>query len=376
LDSDEPARRITDGTVAVTARDAATGGYYLFVIRGGQLSAQPFDLDRLTLSGEPYPFGAAEQVSASDNGVLAIQRGNTPTAVLAWYNQQGTAMKSLAPERAHGSVDLSPDGSTVALSIGGDLWLRDLVRGTSTRFTTDPGSETIAIWSPAGDRVVFSSSGRDARPSKLYIKPSNGATAEELLLSTDDNVWGNDWSRDGRFLLYSQGGKAPSMHLWVLPMDQPAESRKPIPYLGGPLQKKQAQFSPDGRFVAYASNESGRFEVYVQPFPDPTAGKWPISSGGGVEPRWSKDGSQLFYFSGKKLMAVNVETKPAFRAGAPRELFETQVQAGYTNDGHRWRVAPDGTFLMETFPPELSANSITVIVNWPEFLKKRVPIEK
>jgi hypothetical protein len=153
-------------------------------------------------------------------------------------------------------------------------------------------------------------------------------------------------------------------------MDQPKESRKPISYLGGPFLKKQGQFSPDGRFVAYASNESGKFEIYVQPFPEATSGKWPISSGGGVEPRWSKDGSELFYFSGRKLMSVAVKTTPTFSAGTSRELFEAPVQSGYTNDGHRWHVAPDGTFLMETFPPELSTNPITVIVNWPELLKK------
>ena len=160
------------------------------------------------------------------------------------------------------------------------------------------------------------------------------------------------------------------MNLWALPMDKPKESRQPVPYLRGPFEKKQAQFSKDGRFVAYASNESGRFEIYVQPFPDAASGKWPISSGGGVEPRWIKDGSELFYFSGKKLMSVAVKTAAAFSAGTPRELFEAPVQPGYTNDGHRWQVSPDGTFLLQTFPPELSTNSITVVVNWPALLKK------
>jgi hypothetical protein len=160
------------------------------------------------------------------------------------------------------------------------------------------------------------------------------------------------------------------LDLAVLPMDQPKENRKPISYLSGPFNEKQAQFSPNGRFVAYASDESGKFEIYVQPFPDPAGGKWPISSGGGVEPRWSTQGDELFYFSGKKLMAVAVKTAPAFSAGVPHELFEAPIEPGYTNDGHRWVVAPDGTFVMQTFPPEISTSPITVIVNWPELLKK------
>ena len=152
------------------------------------------------------------------------------------------------------------------------------------------------------------------------MKPSNGAAPEEPLLSTGKPVWANDWSRDGRFLLYSEVTPTTIMDLSVLAMDQPKENRKPIPYLRGPFMKKQGQFSEDGRFVAYTSDESGRFEIYVQPFPNAAGGKWPISSGGGVEPRWSKNGSDLFYFSGRKLMAVDVKTAPTFSAGAPREL--------------------------------------------------------
>ena len=163
---------------------------------------------------------------------------------------------------------------------------------------------------------------------------------------------------------------AGAMDLGALQMDQPNETRKPIPYLTGRFNKKQGQFSPDGRFVAYASDESGKFEIFVQPFPNAATGKWPISSGGGVEPRWSRNGSELFYLSGTKLMAVDVRTVPNFSTGAPHELFEVPVQSGWSNDGHRWQVGPDGTFLILTFPPEIISYPITVIVNWPELLKK------
>jgi len=367
LNSAEAPKRLTSGKTAIVARDPGTGASYLFVVQqDDQLTLQRFDLDRLELEGEPVSLGSGLQMSASNNGVLAIQRRGSASAVLAWYDRRGNIVRSLPPESLHDSIDLSPDGSRLALNISGDLWMRDLLRGTAARFTTNPDRDVIAIWSTAGDRVVFSREG-----SSLYVKPSNGATPEELLLSTGKGIWANDWSRDGRFLLYSEAGEGNEMNLWALPMDQPKETRKPMPWLRGPFNKKQAQFSPNGRFVAYSTNESGRSEIYVQPFPDATAGKWPISSGGGVEPRWSKDGNELFYFSGTKLMSVEVKTAAAFSAGAPRELFEVPVQPGYTNDGHRWHVAPDGTFLMQTFPAELSANPITIVVNWPALLKKR-----
>jgi eukaryotic-like serine/threonine-protein kinase len=370
LDSAEQPKRLTAGTNPTAARDPASGEWYLFVARDGHVTAQPFDLKRMELTGSPLTVGPGLYVSASDNGVLAINHGNATSSMLTWYDRRGNAVRSLPPEAALNSVDLSPDGSRLAVSVNGDLWVRDLARGTTARFTADRAGNTIALWSPAGDRIVFNA--RRDLAAKLYIKPSSGAVADELLLSTGKNVWGNDWSRDGKFLLYSEDGQPEAkMDLLVLPMDQPRETRKPIPYLTGPFNKKQGQFSPDGRFVAYTSDESGRFEIYVQPFPNAATGKWPISSGGGLEPRWSRDGKELFYLSGRKLMAVNVITAQNFSAATPRELFEAPMQAGWTNDGHRWHVAPDGTFLVLMFPPELTAYPITVVVNWPELLKRQ-----
>jgi Tol biopolymer transport system component len=369
LNPGEQPKRIGAGSSGIVARDPGTGAYYLLVTQDEQLTARVFNLDRLEVSGEPQSLGSGIQVSASENGVLAIQHANAASAQLAWYDRRGNIIRSSPPEALMESIDLSPDGLRLAVQMNRDIWLRDLVRNTSSRFTTDPSSEVIAIWSPQGDRIVFTSTGR-GRQTSLYLKASNGASPEELLLSTDQPVWANDWSRDGRFLMYTEGTVASTLDLLTLPMDQPKESRKPVPYLRGPFQKKQAQFSPDGRFVAYASNESGKFEIYVQPFPNATEGKWSISSEGGVEPRWSKNGSELFYFSGSRLMAVDIKTAPTLSVGIPHELFQAPVQPVYTNDGHRWQVTPDGMFLLETFPPELSTSPITVVVNWPELLKK------
>jgi serine/threonine protein kinase/Tol biopolymer transport system component len=368
LDSAEQPKRLTGGTNPTSARDPVTGTPYLFVTRDGQVTVQPFDVDHLELAGESLTLGRGLYASASDNGVLAISHGDSTSSVLTWYDRRGNALRSRPPEPTPNSVDLSPDGSQLAVGVDGDLWLRDLARGTAARFTADRAANLISIWSPLGDRIVFDSR-RDVH-TRLYVKPSNAAAADELLLSTGKDIWANDWSRDGRFLLYSEQVAAGAMDLGVLPMDQSKGTRKPIPYLAGRFNKKQGQFSPDGRFVAYASDESGKFEIYVQPFPNAATGKWPISSGGGVEPRWSRNGSELFYLSGTKLMAVDVKTEPNFSAVAPHELFEVPVQSGWSNDGHRWHVAPDGTFLILTFPPETSSYPTTVIVNWPELLKK------
>ena len=153
-------------------------------------------------------------------------------------------------------------------------------------------------------------------------------------------------------------------------MDAGADG-KPVPYLVAPALQQQAQFSPDGRFVAYGSDQSGTWEIYVQPFPNASDGKWMVSSGGGVEPRWSRDGKELFYFSGQTLMAVPVSLRPTFSTGAPVALFDAPVQAGYTNDSHRWQVAPDGKrFLLLANAGKDQAPPLDVVVNWPALLEE------
>lgn len=158
--------------------------------------------------------------------------------------------------------------------------------------------------------------------------------------------------------------------LWFVPMEG-GTARTPVPYLVAPARQQQAQFSPDGRFVAYGSDQSGTWEIYVQPFPSASDGKWMVSSGGGGEARWSRDGKELFYFSGQTLMAVPVSVQPTFSNGAPVALFDAPVQAGYTNDSHRWQVAPDGKrFLLLTTAGQDKAPSLDVVVNWPSLLNR------
>jgi len=192
------------------------------------------------------------------------------------------------------------------------------------------------------------------------------------LFAWDRQAYANDWSSDGRWVIFStlKPGTATDNDLWVVPMDGGAD-RKPVSYLVAPGKQQQAQFSPDGRFVAYGSDQSGTFEIYVQPFPNASDGKWMVSSGGGIEPRWSRDGKELFFFSGQTLMAVPVSVQPTFSNGAPVALFDAAIQSGYTNDSHRWQVSPDGKrFLLITNAGKDQAPPLDVVVNWQAGLKK------
>ena len=191
------------------------------------------------------------------------------------------------------------------------------------------------------------------------------------MLPLNGPAWINDWSRDGRLVVYSAPGlEGVGNDLWSLPMEAGGQS-KPVPYLVGPSLQQQAQISPDGRFVAYGSDQAGGWEIYVQPFPNASEGKWIVSNGGGFEPRWSRDGKELFYFAGQKLMAVPVTLRPTFSAGVPVALFEAPIQVGNTNDSHRWHVSPDGKrFLLLVGDGKNQAEPLDVVVNWPELLKQ------
>ena len=192
-----------------------------------------------------------------------------------------------------------------------------------------------------------------------------------MLFPHEGHASTNDWSLDGRVVIYSTPtpGRTLGNDLWSVPVTAGAE-RKLVPYLVTPAIVQQAQFSPDGRFVAYGSDVSGTWEIYVQPFPDASGGKWMVSSGGGAEPRWSRDGTELFYFSGQTLMAVPVALRPTFSNSAPTALFDAPVQPGYFADSHRWQVAADGKrFLLLANAAKDQAPPLDVVVNWPKLLK-------
>jgi Tol biopolymer transport system component/tRNA A-37 threonylcarbamoyl transferase component Bud32 len=327
----------------------------LLYLREGTLMAQPFDTKRLETTGEAVPV--AEQVestlnsatvgvfSVSQTGLLAFRTGAQRAAgggrQLTWFDRQGK-MSAASEAGQYDAPVLSPDGTQVAFTqtdaqaanATTDIWLHEFARGTSARFTSDPAPDAAPVWSPDGASIVFRSN-RDG--VNLFKKTSTGAGMEELLLKSPEPKSPDDWSRDGRFLLFNVIAPKTSNDIWYLPMGG-ASPAQPQPYLQTTFQEAEARFSPDGRFVAYTSNESGTVEVYVRTFPDPKVGKWTVSKGGGELPRWRKDGKELFYLARAaparnvstnligpaKLMAVDiaVSASGSFKAGVPKFLFQ------------------------------------------------------
>jgi Tol biopolymer transport system component len=367
-------------------------GHVLF-LRDDALWAQPFDVSGLRLAGEAvriadhvgsvYEFG---YVGVSSNGVLAYRTGGAIGANplrLTWFNRQGTNLGTAVAPGYYTSLRLSPDGSQLAASrldvttVTTDIWMHEFARGASTRLTSDKTSDGDPIWSPDGSRVAYASSRSGG--VGLYQRASNGAGGEELLLPPDGIRDLDDWSNDGRFLLYSQQDSTTKADLWVLPL---AGDRKPAVYLNSEFSELQGQFSPDGHLIAYASDESGRMEIYVRPFPlTAGAGKWIISNGGGLAPRWRRDGKELLFLTLdlRTLMAAAVSDTPAFKAGVPVALFGASVQnniatGGAVTSGFNWDVTADGKkFLLATIAREENQQSpITVVLNWTEELKQRV----
>ena len=364
-------------------------GWLLF-IREGSLLAQPFDPDRRQLAGEAlqvadgFSGAGPRSFSASSGGTLAYRSGAIiADRRLSWFDRAGKLLETVGEPGEYNTVSLSPDGTRVAVSrsdsaqsgAANDLWTYDFARGTSTRLTFDPALDWLATWSPGGDSIIYSSA--RSGNTDLYRKGSNGAGKDEALLKSPLPEWAQDWSRDGRFLLYSTSSAQPglgavnnALDLAVLDLEN---GPRPQPYLRTEFNESQGRFSPDGRFVAYTSNASGQNEVYVQTFPNPEGGKWMISRAGGVEPRWRRDGRELFFISAdSKMMAVDIATAPVFSPGIPKVLFDAPIWGGgVTNNVTRYDVSADGKrFILNAAPPEGRTAPITVILNWEGILKR------
>jgi Tol biopolymer transport system component len=270
-----------------------------------------------------------------------------------------------------GGFALLPDEQHVAAVIGdwprrnADLWLLDGIRGTSSRLTFERGLDSAAVFSPDGTKVAFAS--HRGAATTIYQKLASGSGAEEKLLEAKGRLQLGDWSQDGQFLTYYIVNEQMAADIWILPL---AGDRNPFPFLSTPASERATRFSPDGKWIAYASDESrttqaGATQVYVQPFaPGRTIpGKWQISVNGGSAPRWRRDGKELFYFEGRKLMTVNITTSDGtFQAGIPRALFETpprnERSEGFEPSANGQR------FLLPIGLQEEAAVPITVMLNW------------
>jgi serine/threonine protein kinase/Tol biopolymer transport system component len=361
---------------------AYAAGHLLF-LREQSLMAQPFDAKSLALTGNAFPV--AEQVqyyadrnraifTVSDNGILAFQTGGIlGTSQLVWYDRAGKELERIDKPGNYSSFKLSPDDRSLALetydskSRNADIWIYDLVRKVSTRFTFDPAREFSPIWSPDGSRIVFSSTRKTHY--QLYQRAASGAGSEELLLESDQFTAANDWSLDGRFLLYHVlGNPNTGVYLWILPL---SGDHKPVLFLQTEFNELRPAMSPDGKWIAYQSNESGSNQVYVRPFPRP-GGKYQVSTTLGTRPRWRRDGKELYYLGpDSRLMAAEVSSHgETFVVGAVRPLFETRSTGGVNNS--TYDVTADGKrFLVNTIIGETASSPITLVVNWDAEVKKK-----
>ena len=369
------------------AETSYAAGHLLFVNQG-VLLARPFDPVRGVATGEPFPVGQVGTevavgrggFSVSDAGVLAIRSGTAARRQIAWVDRAGTIGDVVVSTEASAlsNVELARNAKRFSfnrqLQGNSDVWLIDIPSQIQHRLTSDTAVDAGAVWAPDGNRLVF----RSSRNGKydLFEKPANGATDEHPLLVTDQDKSPQDWSLDGKFLLYATQDPKTESDLWVLPLDG---ARKPFPVAQTSFDEVHGQISPDGRWLAYASNETGRYEIYVQAFPKAT-GKQPVSTGSGIYPRWRSDGRELYYATlDNYLVAVPIQSSTdgaAFNAGSPRLLFAIRMSpsgtvgiAGALSKA-QYAVAPDGRFLMLLNAADTVNFPINIVLNWPAALHR------
>ncbi len=364
----------------LTAADAA-GEFVppdrVLFVQAGILVSRRLDLVGRVLTGEPVTLADRVGVDAvgrggfavSGAGLVAYRAGGNAARQLTWVDRTGKVVGVVGDPDANEPRDseLSPDGRRVAMerSVQGnlDIWLRDFVRGGMTRLTFDAAQDVVPIWSPDGMRIAFTSNRTGV--FNLYVKPTNGTGTEERVVDSSITKAPQDWSRDGRWLTYYEQDAATGRDLWALEMT--GRDHTPRVVANTPAEETLAQFSPDSRWVAYQTSESGRFGVVVQTFPD-AGGKWQVSTAGGVAPRWRADGKELYFLApDARMMAVPVTAAGAsFSAGTPVALFRTHIVDGGTATTNRppYAVARDGRFLINQPVADATAAPITLILNW------------
>lgn len=355
---------------------AYTPSGILLFYRDGRLMGQKFDWKKQVTSGEPFNV-APERISynlgrgfaafsVSDSGTLSYEPDNVAPSPLIWLDRAGKQIDTAGDLGFYTSPRLSPDGKRIAVvrhethSEEGDMYLYDTERRNISRFTFRPAPYSPPVWSVDGSRIIFGD-------TDLFEKASSGAGNETVLFHSPIGKVPLDISPDGGFLALDLDSAKTQGDLWVLPL---TGEKKPFPFLQTVYNEGGARFSPDGRWIVYQSDESGKGEIYVRPFPTGEAGKWQVSTSGGLQPRWRKDGKELFYISTEKMMLMAVDIMPgtAFESGVPRPLFDMPLAT--LADDSLYDVSPDGQrFIVSTPPGRTYPSTITVVLNWMSDLK-------
>ena len=393
--------------VGTNPRYAPSG--HLVYAQGGNLMAVPFDPQRLEVTGTAVPVvegvlqspvSGAAQYSFSATGSLVYIPGGVQSnqSKLVWVSRNGAEQPLAAPARTYRGPRVSPDGRRIAVSIteqDTQIWLYDLSQETLTRLTFGGNVNNNPSWTPDGKRIAFESSKEG--PLNIFWQLADGSGGLERLTTSEYPQVPHSWSPDGQLLAFIEINPTTGYDIWMLRMGNPSpgsgqvplagtgqvpstasgQGRKAQPFLRTRFDEEVPRFSPDGRWLAYVSNESGRNEIYVQPYPGP-GGKWQISTEGGAEPVWNRNGRELFYRTGDKMMAVEITTQPGFSAGKPRMLFEGRYRPTPATSPN-YDVSPDGQRFLMLKPAEQeqpAPTQINVVLNWFEELKQKVPTGK
>jgi len=368
LDGGEPVHLVETNSSAQYAQPG-----YLLYVKDKALMAHPFDAQHGTFVGEPASVATSVVLggvvfSASTTRTL-MYRPTSTTSELVWVDRQGHRIGVAAPVAAYGTIALSPDGKRIAFdrfsSTDQDVWVHDIERQSSSRFTTQGPFNNVPLWAPDGGTIAFAT-GRN-RGVDIYQRKV-GATGEDdavLRVNAIPILFPSDWSRDGRYLMYYRTDPKTRLDTWVLPL---FGDRTPMKILGTPYNESQGQFAPDGKSFAFVSEESGQPQVYLQSFPSSTR-RGQVSTGGGTQPRWRPDGRELFYLAPDgKMMSASIRGNDTLETDAPRLLFNTPLDPHALRQSYA--VSPDGQRFLLQVPSASSSSTLTVVLNWPGLLPR------